>query len=119
MPKIPMAEKAGFLAANTFISSWTQDSFVVIYYDGAEKAWNDAADYAYSFQWDKAIECWLPLTGSKNVEKRACAAYNVALGCFMSGQPELALEWLDRSDKDMPVSLSKELRNKIKQYTSR
>ena len=30
-----------------------------------------------------------------------------------------ALEWLDRSDKDMPVSLSKQLRDKIKQYTGR
>ena len=31
-----MAEKAGSLAANTFTSTWTQDSFMVIYYDGAD-----------------------------------------------------------------------------------
>lgn len=114
-----MAEKAGSLAANTFTSTWTQDSFMVIYYDGAERAWNDAASHAYSFEWDKAIEKWLTLVGSKSAEKRACAAYDIALGCFMSGQPELAIEWLDRSDKEMPINIAKDLRKKIKQYTGR
>ena len=116
---LEMAEKAGSLAAASFLSTWVQDSFYVIYYDGAEKAWNTAANYAYSFEWDKAIKEWMTLVGNKNSEKRSCAAYNIALGCFMSGQPGLALEWLDRSDKDMPVSLSKQLRDKIKQYTGR
>ena len=120
LKEIPkMAEKAGSLAASSFLSNWIQESFFVIYYDGAEKAWNTAAGHAYSFEWDKAIEQWMTLVNSKSAEKRACAAYNIALGCFMSGQPGLALEWLDRSDKDMPVSLSKELRNKIKQYSGR
>jgi len=114
-----IARQAGSMAANTFLSTWKQDYFQVIYYDGAESAWNRGAEKAYSFQWDKAITEWLPLTKSKNEEKRACAAYNIALGCFMSGMPDLALEWLDRSDKDMPVSLSKDLRRKIKEYTGR
>jgi hypothetical protein len=114
-----VAYKAGGLAANSFLSGWKQDSFLVVYYDGAESAWNKGAEAAYSFKWDKAITEWLTLTKSKNAEKRACAAYNIALGCFMSGLPDLALEWLDRSDKDMPVSLSKDLRRKIKEYTGR
>lgn len=114
-----MAEKAGNLAASSFLSTWIQENFFVIYYDGAEKAWNTAANHAYSFEWDKAIEDWMTLVDNKNAEKRACAAYNIALGCFMAGQPGLALEWLDRSDKDMPVSLSTQLRNKIKEYTGR
>jgi hypothetical protein len=37
----------------------------------------------------------------------------------MCGQPDLALEWLDRSDSYEPVSLSKSLRIKIKQYTGK
>ena len=113
------AVKAGTLAANSFLSTWTQEYFQVIYYDGAETAWNKGAQHAYSYEWDKAIEQWLTLVNSKNSEKRACAAYNIALGCFMTGQPGLAIEWLDRSDRDMPVSLSKNLRAKIKQYTGR
>ena len=114
-----MAMKAGSVAASSFLSTWTQENFFVIYYDGAEKAWNTAANHAYSFEWDKAIEDWMTLLDNKNSEKRACAAYNIALGCFMAGQPGLALEWLDRSDKDMPVSLSTQLRNKIKEYMGR
>ena len=61
----------------------------------------------------------LRLDYSKNPEKRACAAYNIALGCFMSGLPDLALEWLDRSDKDQPISISKDLRKKIAEYSGR
>lgn len=114
-----IAGKAGGLAANSFLSTWKQDSFLVIYYEGAESAWNRAAERAYSFEWDKAISEWLTLVNNKSAEKRACAAYNIALGCFMSGLPDLALEWLDRSDKDMPVSISKDLRHKIKEYTGR
>lgn len=113
------AGKAGALAANSFISTWTQENFMVIYYDGAESAWNSAAQHAYTYEWDQAIAQWLTLANSKNAEKRSCAAYNIALGCFMTGQPDLALEWLDRSDKDMPISLSKTLRAKIKEYTGR
>ena len=111
--------KAGILAANTFLSGWKQDYFQVIYYDGAESAWNKGAEKAYSFEWDKAIEEWMTLVNSKSAEKRSCAAYNIALGCFMSGLPDLALEWLDRSDKDMPISISKDLRKKIKEYSGR
>ena len=111
--------KAGILAANTFLSGWKQDYFQVIYYDGAESAWNRGAEKAFTFHWDEAIKEWMTLLNSKSAEKRSCAAYDIALGCFMSGLPDLALEWLDRSDKDMPISLSKDLRKKIKDYTGR
>ncbi len=111
--------KAGVLAANTFLSGWKQDYFQVIYYDGAESAWNKGAEKAYTFHWDEAIKEWMTLVNNKSAEKRSCAAYNIALGCFMSGLPDLALEWLDRSDKDMPISISKDLRKKIKEYTGR
>ncbi len=114
-----LAVKAGALAANSFLSTWKQDYFQVIYYEGAESAWNRAAEKAYAFEWDKAITEWLTLVDSKNPEKRACAAYNIALGCFMSGLPDLALEWLDRSDKDQPISISKDLRKKIAEYSGR
>ena len=114
-----MGLKAGSQAASSFLSSWVQETFFVVYYDGAEKAWDSAAGHAYSFEWDKAIEDWMTLVNHRNAEKRACAAYNIALGCFMSGLPDLALEWLDRSDKDMPVNLSRDLRTKIKKYTGR
>lgn len=111
------AERAGYTAAGTFMSTWKQDDFYVVYYDGAESAWDKGAEYAYSYKWKEAISQWTTLLKCRNDEKKACAAYNIALGCFMCGQPALALEWLDRSDGYTPVSLSTNLREKIKKYT--
>lgn len=113
----PGAENAGYSAAGAFMSTWKQDDFHVIYYDGAESAWDKGAEYAYSYKWKEAISQWTTLLKCRNDEKKACAAYNIALGCFMCGQPALALEWLDRSDGYTPVSLSTNLREKIKKYT--
>lgn len=113
------AGKAGAKAAASFLPTWKEDSFSVIYYDGAEPAWNKAAESAYAYRWKEAIDLWMTLLGSKSREKRACAEYNIALACFMTGQPDLALEWLDRSDEDTPVSLSAQLRQKIKTYTGK
>lgn len=113
----PGAEKAGYTAAGTFMSTWKSEDFHVIYYDAAEAAWDKGAEYAYAYKWKDAIGQWMTLLGSRNLEKKACAAYNIALGCFLSGQPALALEWLDRSDSYKPVSLSNALRQRINQYT--
>ena len=113
----PGAENAGYVAASSFLSTWKQDDFHVIYYDGSESAWDKGAEYAYSYKWKEAISQWITLLNCRSDEKKACAAYNIALGCFMCGQPALALEWLERSDSYTPVSLSKTLRLKINQYT--
>ena len=113
----PGAESAGYAAASSFQATWKQDDFYVIYYDGAESAWDKGAEYAYSYKWKEAISQWTTLLKCKSDEKKACAAYNIALGCFLCGQPALALEWLDRSDSYTPVSLSVSLREKIKKYT--
>lgn len=115
----PGAEAAGYKAAESFVSIWKGDAFQVIYYDWGEGAWEKGAEYAYSFKWKDAVAQWLKLVNHRNAEKRACACYNIGLGCFMMGQPELALEWLDRSDKEHPVSLTKSLRTKIKTYSGR
>lgn len=111
------AENAGYTAGKMFVSTWKSDDFYVIYYDASEEAWNKGAEYAYAYKWDEAINQWMKLLDCRSDEKKACAAYNIALGCFLCGQPNLALEWLDRSDSYTPVSLSRSLRSKINQYT--
>ena len=64
------AESAGQVAAKSFVSTWHQDQFFVIYYDAAESAWTNGAEHANSFKWKEAIDDWLPLTKNKNKEKR-------------------------------------------------
>jgi hypothetical protein len=113
------ATVAGYQAANSFLSTWQQEHFYVVYYDPGESAWDKASTYAYRYKWKEAILEWYKLLDTVCGEKKACACYNIGLACFMLGQPALALEWLDRSDAETPISITKELRNKIKEYSSR
>ena len=76
------AENAGYVAAKSFMSTWKSDDFYVIYYDGSQDAWDKGAEYAYSYKWKEAIGQWMTLLDSRNDEKKACAAYNIALGCL-------------------------------------
>ena len=95
-----------------FSSTWQTESYTLLYYEWGDK-WTDALLYAEDMQWDKALEKWLELTDTNDNVKRSCAEYNIALGCLITGEPALASEWLDRSDADCPVSLSKGLRKRI------
>ncbi len=97
-----------------YSGNWRTESFTLLYYYPGSR-WTDALEYAEKMQWDKAIEKWLKLTETDNNIIRSCAEYNIALGCLVSGQPELALEWLDLSDKDGKVNLSSGLRTRILQ----
>lgn len=109
----PSAEEIGSKAATSFLSTWKAEQYSVIYYDNLNSAWTDAADYANHYMWKEAMEKWMTLVDLHNVQQKACAEYDMALGCYMMGQNELAIKWLDRADKDYPVSLTNKLRQRI------
>ena len=94
-------------------SRWEQEQFTVLYFDGLGRKWIDAVLLADDMKWAEAIDLWMDLSKSKNTTVTSCARYNVALGCFMLGQYDLALEWLDSSDAVRPLSLKKGLRKRI------
>ncbi len=50
---------------------------------------------------------------SKDMLKRSCAEYNIAIACLMLGDAELAIEWLDRSDADCKLPMSDVLRKRL------
>lgn len=91
---------------------WQTESYTLLYYDLGDK-WTSALEYAEDMEWDKAIELWMELADTDDNVKRSCAEYDIALGCLIMGQPQLASEWLDRSDEDCPISLSDGLRKRI------
>ena len=95
-------------------SVWKAESYTLLYYE--ESAWESALMDASSHKWQEASDKWLKLAGNatNNMQKRSCAEYNIAVACYMVGNNELALEWLDASDRDYPVSLSRGLRSRIK-----
>lgn len=116
----PAAETVGAQATGKFLSQWQKESFYIIYYEQAE--WERAATLAYNYEWKEAVELWMKLyTKALDVksqkQKRSCAAYNIGLGCFMLGQSELALRWLDRSDADQILSVTQSLRQTIQSQT--
>jgi len=95
------------------LSQWESEQFSVLYFSGVSNKWVDAVLLADDMKWDEAITIWMELAKSRNVTMSSCARYNVALGCFVLGQYDLALEWLDSSDEVRPLSLNKGLRKRI------
>lgn len=110
-------ESRAISVGNSFLkplrSQWEQDMFTVLYFDGLGRKWIDAVLLADELKWDEAITLWMDLAKSKNRTQSSCARYDVALGCFMLGQYDLALEWLDSSDAIQPLSVNKGLRKRI------
>lgn len=106
------AERIGSVAASNFLSTWNQEAYSFYYYPTGD--WLDIAEIlAYDYDWRKAMERWLKLLDTKNLQKKACAEYNIALACHMLGMQQLASEWLDRADSHFSLSLSDGLRKRI------
>ena len=106
------AENLGEVSARTFAPVWKEETYTFIYYENPA-AWLNAAQYASDYRWDEAINVWISLLDTNNTMKRSCAEYNIATACFLMGDNELALKWLNSSDEDYPISLSKALRKRI------
>ena len=101
----------GRSAGESFVSTWVNENLQLLYYEGS--AWIEAAEAASDYRWKDAIDIWIRLLDTGNLQKRSCAQYNIALACYMTGEYELASEWLDRSDETGPISLSRGLRQRI------
>ena len=107
------AHNVGTQTSNPFLSTWRTERYSLYYYDNLDDRWTEAAEYAFSYQWHKAIDLWLKLLSPKNGEKRACASYNLALAFYMLGDLPLAEKWLDQADDAFSLSLSPGLRKRI------
>ena len=106
------AENLGEVSARTFAPVWKEETYTFIYYESPE-AWLAAAQYASDYKWNEAMKVWISLLDTNNPMKRSCAEYNIATACFLMGDNELALKWLNSSDEDYPISLSKTIRKRI------
>ena len=108
------AASYGASAATLFARDVRTEYYSIIYYDTATP-WIKALFQAADSDWEGAMNIWMDiLSGSANDEQKACACYNMALGCYMLEDYGLALEWLDRSDKYQPISLNSSLRSKAR-----
>lgn len=103
--------EAGRQLASSFSSQWKHEQYSIVYFDSSQ--WYKAVAYAERYEWVSAMDIWLSLLDTNDLMKRSCAAYNIAVACYMSGDYELASQWLDRSDKDNKLPLSDTLRKRI------
>ena len=86
----------------------------IIYVDGRNREWYSAYSFMNDFEFDKAINVWLKFISSKSSTKfKAIAAYNIAVACELTENYELALEWLDYSDKTYRVNEANDIRRRI------
>lgn len=95
---VRIAEALGTKLADNFLSSWKNEYYTVYYFDSDDSI--HAIDKASSMEWEKALEDWLRLVKTKNLHSRACYEYNIAVACYMLGDYDLAVEWLNQAEAD-------------------
>ncbi len=97
LPEI--SEKIGEKLASVISRQWETKTIMLINYS-SNGDWNNAYRLAVdNFDWQRAINIWMPYTKSENPRKASFAAYNIAVGCRMIGNPKLALEWVNFAEK--------------------
>lgn len=103
--------EAGAMVAGSFKSQWKHEQYSVVYFDSSQ--WYKAVDYAEQYYWKEAMDIWMQLLDTNDLLKRSCAEYNISVACYMLGDYDLSLQWLDRSDADNKLPLSDALRKRI------
>lgn len=106
-------KEVGSNFASVFFPQWREEQRMIITYENNQK-WMAAYYNAVDFKWDEAIEKWLELVKSPNLEKSASAAYNLAVACEIQGKYDVALKWLDYAESKCYFAQIPSLREKIK-----
>ena len=101
----------GRQASRIFLSEWKQTDFSLYHYD--TELWMEASNAAADFNWKKAMDGWMSMLDTPNLQKRSCLEYNLAVANTILGDKSLASAWLDRSDTDYPLPQSSVLRRRI------
>lgn len=87
------------LVAN-FEPTWKGANFKILYFDG-NSDWTNAMEQAIVGNWTAAVDEWITLLSkSTALERRMAAEYNIAVGCYLLGDNELAGKWLKQAAAD-------------------
>ncbi len=103
--------EAGKEVAESFKSQWKHEQYSIVYYDSPK--WYKSVEKAELYDWKGAMDIWFELIQTDDLLKRACASYDISVACYMLGDYDLAIEWLDRSDADNKLPISDALRKRI------
>ena len=103
--------RTGSQVAASFKSQWRNEQYSLMYFGNEQ--WYKSLDRAEAYDWKGAIDIWMTFLSSSDPLRRSCAAYNIATACYMLGDYELAVEWLDMSEKESTLVHSETLRKRI------
>jgi hypothetical protein len=98
---IKVSENVGNYLADNFFGTWVNVQRYL--YSFSNSSWLNAYQYATDFKWTAAIEIWMADVDSPDKLKSACAAFNLAVACEMTGRIELALDWIEYSRHCYPL----------------
>jgi len=81
---------------------WVDEDVTVAYYtEGEDNPWLKAANMAYEGNWTDAVDAWIKLLEVTKLHgKRISAEYNIALGCYVLDQKEIARKWMEQTISD-------------------
>ncbi len=97
--KLPEVSRVvGEILGSKLTRQWEREQRMLVNFpDNYE--WEEPLALAMEFKWKEAIAKWMPSTQSRNSRIAAYASYNIAVGCEMLQQFELAKEWAEFSVK--------------------
>lgn len=105
-------QKIGGQLAARISPKWVTQERMLITFEG-ESAWNAPYLMAEDFRWKEAVEAWMELAKSENPKRAAYAAFNIAVGCEMMEQFDLAVKWIEFSIKKYRFPEAVDLRDHL------
>lgn len=109
---LDIARSIGVTLGAKLSEQWEMQERIIACYDGNSK-WVQAFNYANMFKWQEAIDIWMQLVNTNNPRKAAFAAFNIAVGCEILQQWELAEEWVDFAISNYPFAQAYDLKQYI------
>ena len=110
------ARNVGTASGSKFAPAWKAEQILFFVYDSS--LWYDSYFYVNDYQWQKAMDIWMSMLDTENLEKKACLEYNLSAACYLQGEFDLAEEWLDLSEKHFKLPYTDTLRKKIRSGVS-
>ncbi|MDR2562311.1 MAG: tetratricopeptide repeat protein [Prevotellaceae bacterium] len=112
---VPVAcERLAFQYADRIAPKWLEE--VRYYYStsNSNADMNFAASCVRRGQWSEAVKTWMKYVDDSDVQLATIARFNLALGCEMMGEYELAIEWLQSVKLKNPKYYSPIYENMLK-----
>lgn len=102
----------GKKVAADFVPTWREERRFLYVYPGGR--WINAFVLASNFEWEKAMEVWMAELETKSAEKKAAAAFNIAVACEITEKLDLVEEWLNYAYKQYPLQSIESYRKRIR-----